>query len=72
MTEPSVRPRPMTARLGFQLAFLLAAVLLPLTLISAINSMTAFDEMHARSRAALTGETLKRVLWLSAVFLSQE
>lgn len=59
MTEPSVRPRPMTARLGFQLAFLLAAVLLPLTLISAINSMTAFDEMHARSRAALTGETVR-------------
>jgi two-component system, sensor histidine kinase PdtaS len=57
MTRQSVPRRPLTSRLGFQLAFLLAAVLLPLTVISAVNSITAFNEMHARSRVALTGET---------------
>ena len=45
-------------RLGFQIAFLLAAALLPLTSGSLINSVRAMQEMHARSEVALTGETM--------------
>ena len=52
-------PRPIVQKLGFQIAFLLAVVLLPLTLISMVNSFRASTEMQARSEAALTGETLE-------------
>ncbi|MEO6300130.1 MAG: sensor histidine kinase [Paracoccaceae bacterium] len=50
--------RPIVQRLGFQIAFLLAVVLLPLSLISMVNSVRAISETRARSEAALTGETL--------------
>lgn len=50
--------RRLVQKLGFQIAFLLAAVLLPLTLVSMVNSATAVQEMRARSEAALTGETM--------------
>ena len=50
--------RLVVERLGFQIAFLLAVVLLPLMLISMVNSVRAVDEMQARSEAALTGETM--------------
>ena len=52
------RLRPIVQRLGFQVAFLLAIVLLPLTLISMVNSLRTRTEMQARSEAALTGETM--------------
>ena len=52
-------PRPIVQKLGFQIAFLLAMVLLPLTLISMVNSFRASSETRARSEAALTGETLQ-------------
>ncbi len=56
MTPP---PRSrIVQRLGFQIAFLLAAGLLPLTLISMFTSLRAVDEMQARSEAALTGDTM--------------
>jgi len=58
MTEPSAPRRPITRRLGFQIAFLLAVVLLPLTLISVINALSARKEMRARSEVALIGETI--------------
>ena len=45
-------------RLGFQIAFVLAAALLPLTAVSLINSVRALQEMRARSEVALTGETM--------------
>jgi two-component sensor histidine kinase len=45
-------------RLGFQLACLLAAVLLPLTMVSMWNSLRAVREMHGRAEAVLTGETM--------------
>jgi two-component system, sensor histidine kinase PdtaS len=54
----SATRRQIVQKLGFQIAFLLAAVLLPLTLISMVNSLQAVDEMNARSQAALTGETM--------------
>lgn len=54
----SASRRQIVQKLGFQIAFLLAAVLLPLTLISMVNSLRAVDEMNARSQATLTGETM--------------
>ena len=56
MTKP--RRGQFISKLGFQIAFLLAAVLLPLTLISMMNAKAAVDQMNARSEAALTGETI--------------
>ena len=53
--------RPVVQKLGFQIAFVLAVVLLPLMLISMVNSVRAVDEMRARSEAALTGETMAAV-----------
>lgn len=46
-------------RLGFRVAFLLAIVLLPLTLISMFKSVAVIDESRARSEAALMGETMR-------------
>ena len=54
----SVPLRPVFQRLGFQIALVLAIVLLPLMLISMVNSVRAVDEMRVRSEAALTGETM--------------
>ena len=50
--------RRIAEKLGFQIAILLAATLLPLTLISMVTSVRAFPELHARSAAALAGETM--------------
>lgn len=50
--------RRIVEKLGFQIAFLLAAILLPLTLVSMGNSLQATHQMHERSEAALTGETM--------------
>lgn len=47
-----------TIRLGFQIAFLLAIVLLPLTAISVARSAALTREAAARSEAALVGATL--------------
>ncbi len=58
MTEAPVR-RGVKDRLGYRLAFLLAAVLLPLTLISVLKSLEVRDEALARSQAALMGETMR-------------
>ncbi|MCV2869103.1 sensor histidine kinase [Defluviimonas sp. WL0002] len=46
-------------RLGFQIAFLLAVVLLPLALVSAVRSIALVQEAQARSEAALLGETTR-------------
>jgi two-component sensor histidine kinase len=46
-----------TRRLGFRIAFLLAAVLLPLAVLSAARSADLLAEARDRSEAALLGET---------------
>lgn len=56
--EPPVLHRRFYKRLGFRFAFLLAAVLLPLTLISMTSSLRAVKDMRARSETALTGATM--------------
>ncbi|GGH34688.1 Two-component sensor histidine kinase, contains HisKA and HATPase domains [Cribrihabitans marinus] len=58
MTEVQPRRR-LRDLLGFRLAFVLAVVLLPLTLISVLKSMAVLEESRARSEAALTGETMR-------------
>jgi two-component sensor histidine kinase len=47
-----------TGRLGFRMAALLAAALLPLGLISVVQSRNLIEVAGARSEAALMGETL--------------
>ncbi|OSP54427.1 sensor histidine kinase [Pseudoruegeria sp. SK021] len=59
MTTTPTSHRRLTDRLGFQLAFVLAAVLLPLTFISLSKSITLVNEVQARSEAALLGETMQ-------------
>lgn len=59
MTEAPVRRGVVTDRLGYRVAFLLAVVLLPLTLISVFKSLAVREESLARSEAALTGETMR-------------
>ncbi len=51
--------RRLTDRLGYRVAFLLAVVLLPLTLISVFKSVAVMEESLARSEAALMGETMR-------------
>lgn len=46
-------------RLGARLAFLLAVALLPLGVISVVQSQAVMHEAAARSEAALTGETMR-------------
>ena len=58
MTKPPTRRNPADG-LGFRVAFLLAIVLLPLTVISVVKSMTVIEESRGRSEAALMGETLR-------------
>src|SRR5690606_38612274 len=58
MTEPPTRRNPADG-LGFRVAFLLAIVLLPLTVISVVKSMAVIEESRGRSEAALMGETLR-------------
>lgn len=57
MTDTVATSR-ITQRLGFQIAFLLAVVLLPLTAISVVRSSALVAEAQARSEAALVGETM--------------
>ncbi len=49
----------LTSRLGFRIAFMLAAVLLPLTIISALKSFSVMEESRARAEAAVMGETMR-------------
>lgn len=58
MQEPA-QHRRMRDRLGFQLAFILAAVLLPLAVISFSKSLALVNEIEARAEAALLGETMQ-------------
>jgi two-component sensor histidine kinase len=52
------RSSAFSGRLGFRMAALLAAALLPLGLISVVQSTVLIQEVRARSEAALMGETL--------------
>ena len=56
---PAPGRRRFQDRLGYRVAFLLAVVLLPLTLISMFKSVAVIDESRARSEAALMGETMR-------------
>ena len=58
MISPDPRGRPFTQRLGVRLALALAISLLPLGVISGLQSRSLLDEARARSKAALLGETL--------------
>ncbi len=58
MTKPATRKRPFSQMLGVRLAFAFAVSLLPLGLISGMQSRSLMDEAKARSTAALLGETL--------------
>ena len=57
MTAAAVRPQ-IWKSLGFRMAFALAVALLPLGVVSAMQSRSLLIEAQARSQAALLGETL--------------
>ena len=57
MIAAAVRPQ-IWKSLGFRMAFALAVALLPLGVVSAIQSRSLLIEAQARSQAALLGETL--------------
>lgn len=59
MTVDPAPRRRMMDKLGFQLAFVLAVVLLPLAVISLSKSLSLVNEVQARSEAALLGETMQ-------------
>ena len=59
MTKQPATYRRVTERLGFQLAFILAVVLLPLAFISLSKSLALVTEVRARAEAALLGETMQ-------------
>ena len=61
MTSLIIRSPPIPQRLGFRLAFALAVSLLPLGIISGLQSASLLEEARARSEAALLGETLLAV-----------
>ncbi len=58
MTTAPIRRRVIDG-VGFRVAFLLAIVLLPLTVIAVVKSLTVMQEARARSEAALMGETMR-------------
>lgn len=58
MTTPAAPNRSFSQRLGVRLAFAFAISLLPLGVISGMQSRSLMDEARARSTAALLGETL--------------
>lgn len=58
MTPPPEQRHPVTQRLGVRLALALAISLLPLGVISGLQSRSLIEEARARSAAALLGETL--------------
>ncbi|WP_128253177.1 sensor histidine kinase [Falsirhodobacter deserti] len=59
MTNWKARLEGVTATLGFRLAFLLAVALLPLGVVSALQSAAMVKETRARSEAALLGDTMR-------------
>lgn len=56
--DPERQPLRLSGRLGVRLAALLALALLPLGLISVLQSRNLIDEARGQSEAALMGETL--------------
>ncbi|MGD9916545.1 MAG: sensor histidine kinase [Paenirhodobacter sp.] len=60
MSRGRIRKR-LFDRLGVRLAILLAMALLPLLLIAMLQSLSMLREAHARSEAALMGETMRAV-----------
>ncbi len=62
MNALKARMNRMTETLGFRLAFLLAVALLPLGMVSAVQSAATLKEARARSEAALMGETMRAAL----------
>jgi len=58
MKAASAQKAPLSQRLGFRLAIALAISLLPLGIITGLQSQSLMDEARARSTAALLGETL--------------
>lgn len=58
MTLTAAVRRPFHRRLDFRLALAFALALLPLGLVSALQSRSLLNEARARSEAALLGETL--------------
>jgi two-component system, sensor histidine kinase PdtaS len=61
MTAGPARARPILRGLGVRLAFAFSVALLPLGIVSALQSRSLLDEAQARSEAALLGETLLAV-----------
>lgn len=59
MTDTPAPRRRITQRLGFQIAFLLAVILLPLAVISGVQSMAVLHESRARAESGLLGETMR-------------
>ena len=53
--------RPLARRLGFRLALAFALALLPLGIVSSLQSQSLLKEAQARSQAALLGQTLMAV-----------
>lgn len=58
MSVDSSDRRPFSQRLDVRLALAFAIALLPLAIVSALQSQSLLDEAQARSEAALLGETL--------------
>ena len=58
MTDAGTPKQPSSQRLGVRLAFALAVALLPLGVVSGLQSDSLLKEARARSEAALLGETL--------------
>lgn len=57
MRAPSLRR--LTGRLGFRITFLLALALLPLALLSAVQTITLAQEAQSRAEAAILGDTVR-------------
>lgn len=51
--------RRLTGRLGFRITFLLALALLPLALLSAVQTVTLAGEAQSRAEAAILGDTVR-------------
>lgn len=61
MTEAWLGLRLLVQRLGFQIAFLLAVALLPLSIISVLTATNAETQAKARSEQALIGLTMTAI-----------
>ncbi|KDB05599.1 hypothetical protein U879_00680, partial [Defluviimonas sp. 20V17] len=51
--------RRLTGRLGFRITFLLALALLPLALLSAVQTISLASEAQSRAEAAILGDTVR-------------